>query len=299
MSAAYDWMDYSEKRLRDEIKKLPDGEYIAPTAWLDDDGRNRDVRLRVETKVIVKGDHVTIDLTGSNAEVPTGYNVPFEGSLLVAAYFAIRTILLDQDRLDEPVPQNDGIFRCVDVIAPKGTIFNPNFPRACFSRFNQCQRVVDNTIVALSKVVPDLVTAGNSAAIHFCSYAGFIPEKGEYWLYLEVNEGSYGGRKGRDGMDSVDCLMANTRNNPIEELGMRFPMITERYEFVTSRPRRDSGVAASASTVSTASSSRGRTRARATVTPIRRAASSAATTVFRRWSATTSRVAVSRRSRPR
>ena len=136
----------------------------------------------------------------------------------------------DQDRLDEPVPQNDGIFRCVDVIAPKGTIFNPNFPRACFSRFNQCQRVVDNTIVALSKVVPDLVTAGNSAAIHFCSYAGFIPEKGEYWLYLEVNEGSYGGRKGRDGMDSVDCLMANTRNNPIEELEWRFPMRTERYE---------------------------------------------------------------------
>ncbi len=230
MSAAYDWMDYSEKRLRDEIAKLPDGEYVAPTAWLDDDGRNRDVRLRVETKIVVEGDHITIDLTGSNAEVPTGYNVPFEGSLLVAAYFAIRTILLDQDRLDEAVPQNDGIFRCVSVIAPKGTIFNPNFPRACFSRFNQCQRVVDNTIVALSSVVPELVTAGNSAAIHFCSYAGFIPEKGEYWLYLEVNEGSYGGRKGRDGMDSVDCLMANTRNNPIEELDMRFPIRCEQYE---------------------------------------------------------------------
>jgi N-methylhydantoinase B/oxoprolinase/acetone carboxylase alpha subunit len=230
MSSAYDWMDYSERRLRSEIAKLPDGEYVAPTAWLDDDGRNRDVRLRVETKIIVKGDHVTIDLTGSNAEVPTGYNVPFEGSLLVAAYFAIRTLLLDQDRLEEQVPQNDGIFRCVDVIAPKGSIFNPNFPRACFSRFCQCQRVVDNTFVALSGVVPDLVTAGNSAALHFCSYAGFIPEKGEYWLYLEVNEGSYGGRKGRDAMDSVDCLMANTRNNPIEELDMRFPLRCERYE---------------------------------------------------------------------
>jgi N-methylhydantoinase B len=230
MSSAYDWMDYSEKRLRAEITKLPDGEYVAPTAWLDDDGRNRDVRLRVETKIIVDGDHITIDLTGSNAEVPTGYNVPFEGSLLVGAYFAIRTLLLDQDRLDEPVPQNDGIFRCVTVIAPKGTIFNPNFPRACFSRFCQVQRVVDNTIVALSAVVPDLVTAGNSAALHFCSYAGFIPEKGEYWLYLEVDEGSYGGRKGRDGMDSVDCLMANTRNNPIEELDMRFPMRCDRYE---------------------------------------------------------------------
>ena len=31
-------------------------------------------------------------------------------------------------------------------------------------------------------------------------------------------------------MDSVDCLIANTRNNPIEELEWRFPMRTERYE---------------------------------------------------------------------
>ena len=49
-------------------------------------------------------------------------------------------------------------------------------------------------------------------------------------MYLEVNEGSYGGRPERDGLDSVDCLIANTRNTPIEELEWRFPMRTERYE---------------------------------------------------------------------
>jgi len=53
---------------------------------------------------------------------------------------------------------------------------------------------------------------------------------GEYWLYLEVNEGSYGGRSGKDAMDSVDNLMANTRNNPIEELDQRFPMRCDQYE---------------------------------------------------------------------
>jgi N-methylhydantoinase B/oxoprolinase/acetone carboxylase alpha subunit len=31
-------------------------------------------------------------------------------------------------------------------------------------------------------------------------------------------------------MDSVDNLMANTRNNPIEELDMRFPMRCDQYE---------------------------------------------------------------------
>jgi len=230
MSAAYEWMDYSERMLRAQIAKIPDGEYVAPTAWLDDDARNRGQRLRVETKVIVEGDGITIDVTGSQAEVPTGYNVPFEGSLLVGAYYAVRTLLLDEVTFPEHVPQNDGVFRPVTVIAPKGTIFNPSFPRACFSRFCQVQRVVDNTILALSAQMPEQVTAGNSAGIHFCSYSGFEPRTGEYWLYLEVNEGSYGGRFGRDAMDSVDNLMANTRNNPIEELDLRFPMRCDQYE---------------------------------------------------------------------
>ncbi len=230
MSSAYEWMDYSERMLRAEIAKIPDGEYKAPTAWLDDDARNRGVRLRVETKVIVEGDGITIDVSGSQAEVPTGFNVPFEGSLLVGAYYAVRTLLLDEVTFPEHVPQNDGVFRPVTVIAPKGTIFNPNFPRACFSRFCQVQRVVDNTILALADQLPEQVTAGNSAGIHFCSYSGFLPDSGEYWLYLEVNEGSYGGRYGKDAMDSVDNLMANTRNNPIEELDLRFPLRCDQYE---------------------------------------------------------------------
>lgn len=230
MSAAYEWMDYSERTLRREIEKIPDGTYVAPTAWLDDDARNRGTRLRVETKVIVEGDTITVDVTGSNAEVPTGYNVPFEGSLMVGAYYAVRTLLLDEATFPEHVPQNDGIFRAVKVVAPKGTIFNPNFPRACFSRFCQVQRVVDNVILALSDELPQQVTAGNSAGLHFCAYSGFTPDEGEYWIYIEVNEGSYGGRYGRDAMDSVDNLMANTRNNPIEELDMRFPMRCDQYE---------------------------------------------------------------------
>jgi N-methylhydantoinase B len=230
MSAAYDWMDYSEQMLRAEIAKIPDGTYGPVVGWLDDDARNRDERLRVETRVVVEGDEITIDLTGSNPEVPTGYNVPFEGSLLVSCYYAVRTILLDEVTFPEHVPQNDGVFRPVNVIAPKGTIFNPSFPRACFSRFCQTQRVVDNVNLALAEALPEKVTGGNSAGIHFCAYAGFDESLGEYWLYLEVNEGSYGGRFGKDAMDSVDNLMANTRNNPIEELDMRFPMRCDQYE---------------------------------------------------------------------
>ena len=128
------------------------------------------------------------------------------------------------------MPQNEGMLAPVKVVAPKGSIFNPNYPRACFARFCQVQRAVDLALRALAPIIPEQVTAGNSAHLGFLAYSGYDEDEGEYWVYLEVDEGSYGGRPGRDGLDAVDCLIANTRNNPIEELEWRFPMRTERYE---------------------------------------------------------------------
>ena len=84
--------------------------------------------------------------------------------------------------------------RPVTVIAPKGCIFNPNFPRASFSRFNQANLLADCVMRSLADVMPERVSAGTSAHIHFVSYNGFNKDKGEYWVYLEVDEGSYGGR---------------------------------------------------------------------------------------------------------
>ena len=230
LGAARAWIDYSERMLRQEIAKVPDGVYETEVGWLDDDGRNRGVQLPVQVKVVVEGDELTIDLTGSSAEVPTGYNSPFEGTTVSAMTFIVRMIFLDEAAYPVFVPQNEGMLKPVRVIAPHGSIFNPRFPRACFARFCQVQRAVDLVLRALAPVVPEQVTAGNSAHLHFISYSGFNEETQEYWVYLEVDEGSYGGRPTRDGMDSVDCLIANTRNNPIEELEWRFPMRTERYE---------------------------------------------------------------------
>ena len=122
-------MDYSERMLRAEISKIPDGEYHAE-GWLDDDGKNRDRPLKVTVTVRIEGSDITIDLTGSADEVETGFNVPFEGSLLVACYYVVRTLLLDETAFEEFIPQNEGIFRPVKVIAPKGSIFNPNFPHS-------------------------------------------------------------------------------------------------------------------------------------------------------------------------
>ena len=221
-------MDYSEAALRRAISAIPDGDYTAE-GFLDDDGRNRGKTLPVKVMVRVRGDGVEVDLTGSSPQVPTAFNVPFEGSTKVACYFAFRALLLDTYTLADPIPANEGSFRPVKVTAPLGSIFNPIAPVAAEARFSQIQRVCDLIIKALAPVVPDKATAGNAATLSFAAYSGVRPN-GDYWVFLEVNEAAMGGRPRSDGPDTVEELMRNTRNNPLEDLGMHLPLICDRYE---------------------------------------------------------------------
>ena len=221
-------MDYTERRMRAEIAKIPDGEYFAE-GFMDDDGRNRDVTLPIKVCVRVKGDSVEIDLTGSSPQVPTAFNVPFDGSTKVAAFFVFRAMLLDTYTSTDDIPANEGSFRPISVIAPKGSIFNPIWPAAAEARFCQIQRMADLVIKALAPVLPDRCTAGNAATLSFAAYSGVRPN-GDYWVFLEVNEAAMGGRPASDGPDTVEELMRNTRNNPLEDLGMHLPLICDRYE---------------------------------------------------------------------
>lgn len=127
------------------------------------------VPLRVEVAIEIDGDHLKVNLTGSNDQFTTGYNCPFSGSTQVIVYSMVRSILLDE------------------ATSPVGHTF-------------------------------------------FVSYSGLVEARNEYWVYIEVNETSYGGRPSKDGLDAVDCLMADTRNNPIEELELRNPMRCLEYE---------------------------------------------------------------------
>jgi N-methylhydantoinase B len=228
LDATKQLMDYTERVLRQRIAAIPDGEYRAE-GFLDDDGKNRDVRLPIKVCVRVTGDDIEIDLTGSSKQVETAFNVPFEGSTKVACFCAVRSLLLDAVTSDVKVPSNQGSFRPVKVTAPKGSIYNPIYPAAAEARFAQINRVIDLIYKALAPVLPNDIIAGSSASLSFCSYAGIRPS-GDYWVFLEVNEGSYGGRPRSDGPDCIDSLMANTRNNPIEDLAMHLPMICDRYE---------------------------------------------------------------------
>ena len=217
-----DILDATERRLRDGIARIPDGMYEAE-GFCDDDGRAaRPVRIRVAVRVA--GDRVTLDFTGSEAQVPGAKNVPTV-SLLATVYYVLKAVV------DPDIPANGGYYRAIDVIAPRGTVLNPSPPAAVAARFTTCQTVADVVFSAFAEVVPERVVAhchGGTLAI----YSGIDPRRDEFFVDYEVYAGGSGARATKDGIDGIANHTTNTSNLPIEALESEFPILVERYAFV-------------------------------------------------------------------
>jgi N-methylhydantoinase B len=152
--------------------------------------------------------------------------MPFDGTVAIAVYLVLRSILLDT-QTHEYVPQNSGLTRPIRVRAPLGSICNPTFPAPTIARFCPGNVVASTLMCALAQALPRQVSAG-IGNLKVVAYSGLVGEK--YWVYMDITEGSYGGRYGKDGLDCVDTLYANTRNNPIEDIESHYPLRVTRYE---------------------------------------------------------------------
>ncbi len=227
--ACEDLMDYSERMMRGAIRDIPDGVYKAETfidGYQDDpDPARRDLKFAVA--ITVRGDALTVDLTGTSPQVSDRpINLPFEGTVDCAVWLTLRSILLDSAVYGN-IPQNDGITRPITIVAPKGTLANPIFPAPVIARFSPGNQLADTVMKALAPAVPRQVSAG-IGNLRVIAFSGTVNE--QTWVHMEIFEGSYGGRYGLDGMDTVDTLYANTRNNPIEDIESHLPLRVDRYE---------------------------------------------------------------------
>jgi N-methylhydantoinase B len=227
--AYLDLMDYSERMMRDAIRALPDGTYRAETfidGYLDSpDPTRRDLPIRVA--LTVAGDEITVDLTGTAPQVPDKpINMPFVGTVDCAIWLTLRSILLDAAVYGN-VPQNSGLTRPIHIVAPLGTLANPTFPAPVIARFTPGNALADTVMKALAQAVPRQVSAG-IGNLRCIAFSGL--NAGRHWVHMEILEGSYGGRYGKDGLDAVDTLYANTRNNPIEDIESHLPLRVIRYE---------------------------------------------------------------------
>ena len=226
--ACADVMDYSERMMRREIERLPDGTYEAE-GRLDGypdhpDPSYKDLVIKVA--VTIAGSELTVDLAGTSPQIDLPLNMPFVGTVDLAVWVALRSILLDTDTHDA-VPTNSGLFRPNTITAPAGCLANPTFPAPTIARFSGGNLVADTLMRALAPILPEAISAG-TGTLKIVSYSGF--KDGEHWVYMDIHEGSYGARHGKDGMDAVDTLYANTRNNPVEDIESHYPLRVTQYE---------------------------------------------------------------------
>ena len=216
-------IDYTERLMRAAIAELPDGEFSFED-WIDDDGIDTDTPIRLFVKFSKQGDRIVADWTGSAPQVKGAINNTLSFTK-AATYTAIRSIL------PEGIPNNEGVFRAVEVIAPPGTIANAVLPAACAARGLTGFRMVDCAFGALAVMAPDKVFAASDGGNTGISIGGYYRDKTPF-IYVDFTCGTWGGRPFADGLDGNSNMFANMASQPVEVTEAEQPIQILSYEFV-------------------------------------------------------------------
>ena len=216
-------LDYSEKRIRDGLQKIPDGTYTG-VDFVDDDGVT-DQPIRVQVNLHKEGDHARVDFEGTDAQVAGNVNCPL-ATTYAATYYALIAVV------DPHVPPNSGCYRPFEIRAELGLVVNPTLPHAVGSRTNTSQKISEALLKALADALPDRVMAGSHGQVTTCAFSGYHPETHQRFVYVDIQGGGAGARWCKDGRDGQDSHLARFMNTPIEAVELEYPIRIERYEFV-------------------------------------------------------------------
>lgn len=217
-------MDYSERWMRSEIAAIPDGSYEFESQ-MEDDGIDPDpVDLKV--KVVVDGDQVIVDWTGTSPQVRGPINATY-GVTAGAVYNAIFHVT------ESAIPKNTGAYRPIQIVAPPGTVVNVQYPGASVGGNTETHpKLADMVIAALAPVLPDRVAAAEGATCCNFLFGGVHPKTGEYFANYHLEGGGWGAKSYDDGNDATIVKNGNCRNTPVEIFETRFPLITKEYALI-------------------------------------------------------------------
>jgi N-methylhydantoinase B len=214
--AAY--LEFTEKRFRAAIERLPPGRYEAED-YLD--GNNEESVARIKLALTVGRGKLRFDFAGSDAQLGCARNIPYRA--LLATVYTVAKALLDPE-----VPANAGYYRTLDISAPPGSVVGPVPPAAIGCRSISASVLGDVIAAALSQALPDKALAG-SGPHHLYVLSGTDPRTGRYFVNYETLAGGMGARAKRDGVDGVRVHASGSSNLPVEALEHAYPFRVERY----------------------------------------------------------------------
>ena len=218
-------LDYAERRMRHELRSIPDGAYVGVAEMNNDVFSRRPVKVVVT--VTVAGDAVTVDFTGTDPQMRA-----FKNSSLANTHAAVYMALLCV--VDPFIPKNEGMLRPITVVAPRGTVVNPEPPApVTYATVFPAMQIIHACWQALGQVVPDRVSAGWGAP-SFPTTAGYASGE-SYVVYHWGGSPGAGAIKGRDGFDQLGSLITlGGLTLPNMELYERvYPVRFRRWELRT------------------------------------------------------------------
>jgi N-methylhydantoinase B/oxoprolinase/acetone carboxylase alpha subunit len=212
-----DLKDYAEQRMRAEIEDMPDGTY-GFCDFADDDGINQDP-IRIEATVTIRGDELTVDFTGSGAQVTGPMNATY-GITSSAVWNAIMQVTSDPT-----IPINQGRFRPVRIVAPRGSILNAQDPRPTMGGNAELHiRICETVMGCFVQAMPERVIAACYGCVNNFTGGALDPTTGKFWLYYFYSAGGWGARATKDGWDDVYHQAGNALDYPIEVLESQLPI---------------------------------------------------------------------------
>ncbi len=228
-------LDYSEKLMRTQIERIPDGVYEGSDFIEPVQATNWDKELiPVKVKVTVKGDKITFDYTGTAPQVRGGVNCPFSVTCN-STWFTVKTIT------DHTIPINQGCYRPIEIICPEGTLLNCTYPASVVSGVTETSpRIIDMLLETLAPALPERVVAQSNDAACSGIFSGKDPDaarvaslRREHVQYIDPHAGGYGARPMRDGVNAIRALVGNAGMTSVEQVENFFPLTIESWALVT------------------------------------------------------------------
>lgn len=219
--------DQSEAIAKRVVADIPDGVYAAES-FMDDDGVAVGRRIPIGVEVTVRGDEMTIDLSGCSPQVAGYFNSgPTAGrSAAEVAFKCLTSPTL--------LPINEGSFRPLEIVLPPGRIVSATKPAAVRMWMTVPMTVVDTIFKALATASPGRVIAGHHADLALVHGYGIDPTSGRSTIFREpgmtgLSGGGWGAVVDRDGQSATVCLNdGDTHNTPVEAAEAKSPFVILR-----------------------------------------------------------------------
>ena len=220
-SGMNDVFERTDRHVRNELRKIPDGSYQSKIE-ISDDGVELGKPVKVQLKLTIKDDKMIVDTTGSSQATKGPVNCPYASSV-ASARGIFKSIFNPNEHA------NDGDFRAMDFIAPPGSSLHPQYPSPCDSYGHLLNCVMIVTANALGQVIPERLIAHWPISTAILLYGPDPKKKDRQFFFGELIHFGMGARYTGDGESATAYI--GLENTPVEVIETLYPLKVGQYTY--------------------------------------------------------------------